>query len=74
MRGQDAAADRLVAAMLAITVFAFAAGSSIEYRVLRYARHYRWVCLFVLLGLALVYAGAMWWRRRPKQLPWTFLV
>jgi O-antigen ligase len=60
--------------MLAITVFAFAAGSSIEYRVLRYARQYRWVCLFVLLGLALAYAGAMWWRRRPKQLPWTFLV
>jgi O-antigen ligase len=66
----EAALDRLVAAMLAVTIFAFAAGSSIEYRVLFYARTYRWVCLFLLLGLALAYAAATWTRRR---VPWTFL-
>jgi O-antigen ligase len=60
----------LVAAALGVTVFAFAAGSSIEYHVLFYARTYRWVCLFVLLGLALVCAAASWSRDR---LPWSFL-
>lgn len=66
----EEALDWLVAAALTVTVFAFAAGSSIENRVLFDARTYRWVCLFVLLGLALVYAAATWTRRR---LPWTFL-
>lgn len=60
----------LVAALLAVTVFAFAAGSSIENRVLVYARPGRWVCLFVLLGVALVYATVSWTRNR---LPWRFL-
>jgi O-antigen ligase len=56
--------------MLAVTVFAFAAGSSIQYHVLLHARTYRWVCLFVLLGLAVVYAVATLSRRR---VPWTFV-
>ena len=60
----------LVAAALAVTVFAFAAGSSIQYEVLAHARTYRWVCLFVLLGTALVSAVASWSRHR---LPWGFL-
>jgi O-antigen ligase len=61
----------LVAAALAVTVFAFAAGSSIQYEVLFYARTYRWVCLFVLLGVALVSAAASWsW----NGLPWSFLM
>ena len=70
MRRHADALEWLVAAALAVTVFAFAAGSSIENRVLLYARTYRWVCLFVLLGVALVFAVATWGRRR---LPWTFL-
>ena len=70
MRRLTAPLEPLVAACLTVTVFAFAAGSSIENRVLLHARTYRWVCLFVLLGLALVYAVATWTRRR---LPWTFL-
>jgi putative inorganic carbon (hco3(-)) transporter len=64
------ALEWLVAATLAVTVFAFAAGSSIEYHVLLYARTYRWVCLFVLLGLALVSAAVSGPRNR---LPWGFL-
>jgi O-Antigen ligase len=66
----EAALDWLVAAMLAVTVFAFAAGSSIQYEVLLHARTYRWVCLFVLLGLAVVYAVATSGRTR---MPSTFL-
>jgi O-antigen ligase len=62
-----------VAAALAVTVFAFAAGSSIEYHVLFYARTYRWVCLFVLLGLALLCAAASGSGSR-NRLPWGFLV
>ena len=64
------ALEWLVAAALAVTVFAFAAGSSIQYQVLLYARTYRWVCLFVLLGVALVSAGGSGSRNR---LPWRFL-
>ena len=60
----------LVAAALAVTVFAFAAGSSIQNDVLFYARTYRWVCLFVLLGIALVSAAATW---SSSRLPWSFL-
>jgi O-antigen ligase len=57
----------LVAATLGVTVFAFAAGSSIQYHVLFHARTYRWVCLFVLLGVALVSAFASWsWNRLPR--------
>lgn len=70
MRRYADALEWLLAATLAVTVFAFAAGSSIENRVLVYARTYRWVSLFVLLGVALVCAAARWTRRR---LPWTFL-
>lgn len=60
----------LVAAALAVTVFAFAAGSSIEYRVLEYARPGRWVCLFVLLGMTLLCAASSQAR---NCLPWRFL-
>ena len=67
------ALEWLVAAALAVTVFAFAAGSSIEYHVLFYARTYRWVCLFVLLGLALLCAAASGSGSR-NRLPWGFLV
>ena len=70
MRRYADALEWLVAAALAVTVFAFAAGSSIQYQVLFYARTYRWVCLFVLLGIALVSAAASWSRNR---LPWIFL-
>ncbi len=70
MRRYAHALEWLVAAALTVTVFAFAAGSSIENRVLVYARPYRWVCLFVLLGVALVCAAASWTRNR---LPWSFL-
>jgi O-antigen ligase len=70
----EVALDRLVAAMLAVTVFAFASGSSIENRVLLYGRTGRWVCLFVLLGLSLVYAAAMWQRTRARPLPGRFLL
>ena len=70
MRRYDNALGWLLAAALAVTVFAFAAGSSIQYQVLFYARTYRWVCLFVLLGTALLSAAASWsWNR----LPWGFL-
>jgi O-antigen ligase len=64
------ALEWLAAAALAVTVFGFAAGSSIENRVLVYARPGRWVCLFVLLGVALACAAASWTRHR---LPWRFL-
>jgi len=60
----------ILAAALAVTIFAFAAGSSIQYQVLLYARTYRWVCLFVLLGVALVSAAASWSRNR---LPRSFI-
>jgi len=70
VRRYEDALGWLVAAALAVTVFAFAAGSSIQYQVLLYARTYRWVCLFVLLGTALLSAAASWsWNR----LPWGFL-
>jgi O-antigen ligase len=68
----EAALDWLVAAMLAVTVFAFASGSSIEYQVLDYGRTARWVCLFVLLGLSLVYAGVARPRARAWRLPRSF--
>jgi O-antigen ligase len=60
----------LVVVALTVTVFAFAAGSSIENQVLVYARPGRWICLFLLLGVALVCAAASWTRNR---VPWTFL-
>src|SRR5438128_1580402 len=59
------ALERGVAAALAVTVFAFAAGSSIFYRVLLPARGDRWICLGVLLVLVLAYTAAI----RPRQLP-----
>src|SRR5439155_16818572 len=59
------ALERGVVAALAVTVFAFAAGSSIFYRVLLHARHDRWICLGVLLVLVLAYAAAI----RPRQPP-----
>jgi O-antigen ligase len=70
----EVALDRLVAAMLAVTVFAFACGSTIENRVLVYGRPARWYCLFVLLGLSLVYAVTTWPRTRGRPLPGPFLV
>jgi O-antigen ligase len=67
VRRYDNALGWLLAAALAVTVFAFAAGSSIQYHVLFYARTYRWVCLFVLLGTALLSAAASWsWNRLPR--------
>ena len=64
------ALERLVAVALPVTVFAFAAGSSIEDPVLFVGRPARWVCLFLLLGGALAYAAASPTRNR---LPASFL-
>jgi O-antigen ligase len=64
------ALEWLVAAALAVTVFAVAAGSSIENRVLVYARPGRWICLLVLLGIALLSAAVS---RTRTRLPWGFL-
>ena len=65
----ELALDRLVAAALAVTIFAFASGSTIEYRVLIDARVARWYCLVALLLLAGVYAM----QARPAPLPVPFL-
>lgn len=70
MNRYENALEWLVAALLAVTVFAFASGSSIENRVLLYARPGRWVCLFVLLGVALMCAAAS---RTRTRMPWAFL-
>jgi O-antigen ligase len=70
MRRYAHALEWLVVVALTVTVFAFAAGSSIENRVLVYARPGRWICLFLLLGVALVCAAVSWTRNR---VPWTFL-
>lgn len=71
MRAYTNVLEWLVVALLAVTVFAFAAGSSIENPVLLYARPGRWVCLFVLLGVALLCAALLWTRR--QRVPWSFL-
>src|SRR5439155_11114793 len=52
------ALERAVAAALAVTVFAFACGSSIVNGVLLVGRPGRWICLGILVGLALTYAVA----------------
>jgi O-antigen ligase len=70
MRRHEDALEWLLVGALALTVCAFAAGSSIENRVLVFARPGRWVCLFVLLGVALLCAAASW---TLNGLPWSFL-
>ena len=52
----EVALDRLVGAALAATVFAFASGSTIEYRVLLDARPARWYCLGALVAVSALYA------------------
>jgi len=63
------ALERAVAAALAVTVFAFACGSSIVNGVLLVGRPGRWICLGILVGLALTYAVAS----RPRKAPPPFV-
>jgi O-antigen ligase len=59
------ALERLAPAALAATVVAFACGSSVVGRILLYGRPVRWICLAVLLAVALAYGLARRTRRRP---------
>ena len=62
--------ERTVVAMLAATVVAFAAGSTIIDHILLYGRPARWYCLGGLFLLALAYAAAA---GRRRSLPIAFL-
>lgn len=61
--------ERVLAALLALMVVAFASGSSIFNSVLLYGRPARWYVLGALVGLAVLYAlAARPWRRPPTLL------